>query len=275
VVVGREAHVGATRWLNVQAVPLSARAGIQDLGLLSRGNWQLDPALWSLHWEVVFSLILPLVVLILVRFRRLHGLLAVGVCGALLASRPGSVARLMPPFFIGALLALHATWLAHLRARLGESRVVAMLGLTFVAVALTAQWWLRIDDYALTGHRFALADRLGALLVLLGAGVAVALPLVCGAVAKTLNSRSVQWAGSRSFSLYLVHVPVIVTIAFALGGHPRVATQIALGVPLALLVAEAFYRVAERPSHRRARRAGAAVDAQWRSRPRPRTASAG
>jgi len=80
----------------------------------------------------------------------------------------------------------------------------------------------------------------GALLVLLGAGVAVALPLVCGAVAKTLNSRSVQWAGSRSFSLYLVHVPVIVTLAFALGGHPSVPMQSALGIPVALLVAEAF-----------------------------------
>jgi len=74
---------------------------------------------------------------------------------------------------------------------------------------------------------------------------------------------------------HLVHVPVIVTLAFALGGHPSVPMQSALGIPVALLVAEAFYRVVERPSHQLARRAGAAVDAQWQSRPRPRTASAG
>jgi peptidoglycan/LPS O-acetylase OafA/YrhL len=67
-----------------------------------------------------------------------------------------------------------------------------------------------------------------------------------------------QWLGSRSFSLYLVHLPIAASVAVGLGGQPPLPLALALTLILALPATEIFYRFVERPSHLVARRAGRA-----------------
>jgi peptidoglycan/LPS O-acetylase OafA/YrhL len=80
-----------------------------------------------------------------------------------------------------------------------------------------------------------------------------------------------QWLGSRSFSLYLVHHPIV--LAFAYGFHaPSFVMLLALAVPASLLGAELLHRVVERPCHRVARAVGAQVAARTTGAAPPRAA---
>jgi peptidoglycan/LPS O-acetylase OafA/YrhL len=99
---------------------------------------------------------------------------------------------------------------------------------------LTADWWLG-------PHRVTPA------LVALGAAAVVTVALVSANAATVLNHHTTRWLGSRSFSLYLVHEPVVVTLGFmhALSPFPFVL----VAVPASLMVAELFYRAVEHPAH--------------------------
>ncbi len=121
-------------------------------------------------------------------------------------------------------------------------------------VSMTAVWWVRPDSPVVEhGLRAVVAA---------GACIAVGLPLVLGSLRSFLDTPVMQWAGSRSFSLYLVHEPIVVAAAFALGGTMSVALLAAVAMPVALLAAEGFFRVAERPVHRWSRAFGLWVEAR-------------
>jgi peptidoglycan/LPS O-acetylase OafA/YrhL len=64
------------------------------------------------------------------------------------------------------------------------------------------------------------------------------------------TQRAVAWIGHRSFSLYLVHEPFIVTTAVLLGRRANPVVVLAISLPVSLVVAAAFYRIVEHPSHR-------------------------
>jgi peptidoglycan/LPS O-acetylase OafA/YrhL len=121
-------------------------------------------------------------------------------------------------------------------------------------VAMTSVWWLQ-------PHSSVVEHGLRAV-VAAGACIAVALPLLLGSLRSFLETPVMQWAGSRSFSLYLVHEPIVVAAAFALGGTASVVLVAALAVPVALVAAEGFFRVAERPMHRWSRAFGQWVEAR-------------
>ena len=54
----------------------------------------------------------------------------------------------------------------------------------------------------------------------MGATGLVATAMVPGPFGRWLETRPMQAVGRRSFSLYLVHEPIVVATAFALGGRP-------------------------------------------------------
>jgi peptidoglycan/LPS O-acetylase OafA/YrhL len=249
---------GVSSWLSTYAQPVGLPQVATDMALVLPGHvgqlgWgTLNGVLWSLRWEVLFSLALPF----LLRAESLLTRLALPLLVAipLVVDRAGVHPELMfgPPFLLGVLLALHEPRVAEWRARIAGRRAVpAVVG---VACLLSADLWLPGAERA-KGPSGAL--------VVAGAGLAVLLPLVYASVARPLLTAPMQWLGARSFSLYLVHFPIVLAYAYGLG-HPHLPVLAALAVPTSLLAAEAFHRAVERPCHRLARAAGARAAARER-----------
>jgi peptidoglycan/LPS O-acetylase OafA/YrhL len=239
-VVAHDPVAGATPWLNSHAIPLAMHLVAHDATLIfGAGDGGFSTVLWSLRWEVVFSLLLPVFLFVGAKFdRRLTAAASLAIMFLFAYQHP--YARYLPPFMFGVVLAYSRSavisWLT------GKVLVITLLS----AGALTANWWL-------TG--FA-ANHAGPMLVAAGATGLVAAGITPGAFARLLDTRILQLLGRRSFSLYLVHEPLLVAAAFALGGRPSVLVLAAVALPIVAVVTEVFYRLVERPGHGWARRAG-------------------
>lgn len=235
MVVSHQAVIGATPWLNLHSASLSLSKVAHELTLVfGAGDASVTTVLWSLRWEVFFSLALPLYLLLA---RRLNPLLLAGISLLVVFLGHDDYARYMPVFMLGVILAYQRPWIEE---HLTDTRALLLLGLSFCL--LSGDWWIH-------------PERLGSTLVVVGATGMVACAMHPGHFARLLRSRPFQLVGSRSFSLYLVHEPIVVALAFAVGGKPSLPLLLLAAIPLIVLVTEAFYRLVERPSHRLARMA--------------------
>ena len=232
---------GATWWLNGHAGPLTLhRAAFDSTLVYEAGDGQFSSVLWTLRWEVIFSVLLPAFLFVGSRVR--WDLLVVATI-VVIAFGGGKyeLARYLAPFMLGVALAYGrgriTEWMTPRKARLLLIGSIA---------SLTADWWLR------TGF----VSHIGLGLVAAGATGLVTVAMCPGSFANFLNSRPLRLVGQRSFTLYLVHEPIVVAAAFALGGRPSVIVLAAVSLPVIAIVTEVFYRYVERPTHRLARSLG-------------------
>jgi len=249
----RAAVPGAALWLNEHAVSMTPVHGLGAAALLHQDG---DPAfisvLWSLRWEVYFSLLLPLLLLFPIMTRRRPKTALVGAAASLALIALGAHSnvaflRYMPMFLLGSLMAFHqdslSRWAQKSRARFGA--VLWGVGLPMLTVVL-----LTSDDWA-----FGFGDHHGAALlagttalVSFGACLALFLATYNAGFSRALSSRPGRWLGSRSYSLYLIHEPLLVTIAFAMGGRPNPVLFLLIVIPSVLILAELFWRAVESPA---------------------------
>lgn len=215
---------------------------------LWKASYDIDNVLWSLRWELVFSLSLPLFVIV-ARAVRKHWQVAAAVAVALTVS--GRVVALdavvyLPVFFLGALIAVRLPDLRAWSAR--RSRLFWLVLMVGSSVLLVASWLARPLETKLSSQVLWGLSGLGAAGLVI---VAIGSPLAV----RTLSAAVPRWLGKISFSLYLVQAPIIATVAFALGdaNWPLVA---GLAIPLCLLTAWLFHSAVEKPSHRLARAVG-------------------
>lgn len=243
---------GRSWWLDGHAGAPTVADNAHALTLFGTGHHGLLTVLWSLQWEVAFSLLLPLLLLLAKSSRRWHAPLALAALGMVFAGQAGTGTEYlayMPTFLLGTLMAFNEPLLDRVGAALAAVTTrarAARAGLVVTAVAL-----LGYPQWLGGSHATGLLVTIGAVLLVLSA-------LVLPAVREVLEWRPVQWLGSRSYSLYLVHEPIVVAVAFALA-VPAFPVLLVAAVPAALLVAEAFFRIVERPSQVLAKRAGAAA----------------
>lgn len=224
-------------------------------------QYSLNNPLWSLHWELLYSIVMPLAVALALLIRR-WALIAVAVCCALsFAGRIFEQSELLyfPIFFIGTIMAARMpdllAWVQRPRSRwFMPTFAVASV------VLLIASWLAR--PIAPSGSE--LSHALWALAAPGAAGV-VLVSLAWGPVVRLFETKVVQWFGKISFSLYLVHVPVLATLAFAIGADQYLLVG-AIGIPLSILIAWAFYQGVEARIHRMARRVHRSVAARARRR---------
>ncbi|MET3206655.1 UNVERIFIED_ORG: peptidoglycan/LPS O-acetylase OafA/YrhL [Arthrobacter sp. UYEF13] len=222
---------------------------LEDAFLL-RGSGSLNSPLWSLQWEMLFSLLLPLYVVAAVHIRRawipgLAGLFLITAAGSMLYTE---LPVYLPMFGIGVLMATRQHVLKEWGRQLGRW---AGAGVVTASLVLLCSRWL----FPQLPVVIAMASIGGAALIF--AFIAWPPTITVG------DNSMVRWLGIRSFSLYLVHEPIVVSVAFLLGAtNPFVVALIA--VPMSLLAAEAFFRLVERPSHRLAGAAGRVVTHRWR-----------
>ena len=250
-----------------------AKQGSPDLGIgnLLRevsivgytGRPDVNPPLWSLAWEMWFSLLLPVGVILAVATRRwtlawVAALLATSTTGYLLGIEP---LMYLPAFGLGALLAAnHGALLARttrLARRPGGTLVCAAL--TVLGLLLLIGYWLLRPVLTEPWNDVALALRVP------GAALIVASVALWPPVQRMLSGRLLAWLGTISFSLYLVHFPVVVTFG-QLFGPENWWWGALISVPLSLLLAQLMYRWVERPAQTLAVRVGAAFSA---GHPRP------
>jgi peptidoglycan/LPS O-acetylase OafA/YrhL len=238
----------------------------QALLLGADGGFTLDIPLWTLVHEWRITLLFPLVLLFRGRIAWLLGLalllhvaaIAAGVApdrhqlGPRLQSTILSGAYFALPFAVGAALALGGRAL--------QFRTVRVRGIAWAGILLAASLPFDLGVIAAS-----------AALIVLARGP--------GALPRLLDRPALAWLGRISFSLYLIHMPVLGAMLHGLGGTLSLWGALLLGVPLSLLAAQGFYSLVEAPSQRLSRRirlsggvAATPVGAAGQDRPRPASA---
>lgn len=253
-IVPRTADMGSA-WIQAGATEVTLSRTVRDLTLVL-GTGGLSSPLWSLRWEILFSLLLPLYVWVAYLVRRrplltIAGCLMVVAAGDMLNQ---DVLRYMPMFAIGVLLFP----LIEVSQEMQRNEVVArkhaagapilvlgllLLNLRWLAPALTA-------DVIAGGVLLGLST-LGAIMV-----------VICASqyppVARFLSSSPLLWLGRISFSLYLVHEPIIIGTAYLFGpGNEYIASPVAMAA--SFIVCSLFFRFVERPSHMVAKKAAKVI----------------
>jgi len=245
--IPRVANPDLSSWVNLHD---EAPTVVADAFLL-RGAGSLNSPLWSLQWEMQFSIVLPLYVVLALRFRRawlpcLVGLFLLVAGGNIIYS---PLPLFMPMFGIGVLMAERRDVLERWGLALKFWGWAGLLGLSMV---LLCSRWL----FPQLPGVISLAAIGGALLLFAF--------IACRSAISLGNNSLVQWLGTRSFSLYLVHEPIVVSVVFSL--HATNPFQVlVIAMPFSLLVAEIFFRLVERPSRRLAGAAGMAFTERVRS----------
>ena len=235
-------------------VPSDGIAGALSDGLLLFGTGWLNSPLWSLQWELVFSLLLPAYLLVARSLRRLWllELLALPFVVALAAVAGPRSLFYLAMFGFGVVLAFERDRLLPVARLLADRRagtalaVVCALLLSVEAALLT----VGVDRPAV---RAAAAG-----MQLTGACLALVLALHWEPARRRLSAPWAQWVGARSFSLYLVHEPIAVSSG-ALFPELPVLVHLLGVLPLSLLVADRFSHAVERPAQRLSRRAARAL----------------
>jgi peptidoglycan/LPS O-acetylase OafA/YrhL len=255
-VVFSRSGITGTAWFESHDLKLTFEVIIKDC-LLFMGTSYLNSPLWSLRWEVLFSVLLPLYVFVA---RRLGRAWWIAVIAALVFTKIGAdsgdpIPAYMPMFFLGSVIAVKLDELALLSKRvLSGNPVTGWVIFVASLVGLTCVWWIAafnegpVNNYTRP-------------VVVLSGAVLVVLAIYWQPMVSALNLRPVRWLGMISFSLYLIHEPIVVSVGVLLPSNQWLVPVI--GVPLALILAWGFFYVVEKPSHRLAQlsaRNGASSD---------------
>lgn len=271
LIVPRDPEFGSA-WLRMHLAPQLSVA-LRD-GVLLHGTSNLDSPLWSLQWEVWFSLLLPLLFfgLWVLRASRwwFPAVILLAATSAVahdasvkaaLSSLPGAwmtwgLLTYLPVFGIGMILATKSERLATFAIWIGSRRHAHFVWFTLTGGALVLTICSTVFPVSLVksvadSELFFGAELLGIVLLLF---VSMHAP----GMQRLFQSAPIQWAGSRSFSLYLIHEPILVATALATRSHdylPWLFIAMAL-VPVILVAAEAFNRLIEHPAHLLAKTVG-------------------
>ncbi|MDR6421260.1 peptidoglycan/LPS O-acetylase OafA/YrhL [Paraburkholderia phenoliruptrix] len=240
---------GASGWINGYGwtnhlQPLGAPSVLLMLNNVY-STW-IDNPTWSLVWEMRVSLFFPLIIIPVARFG-ITGVIAVAAAlwGAFHAGQSidahftaasaflGDVhhAFYYASFFlIGAILAKYRGFLFYACSDRGGIGSIAM-----VIAGLTI--WLTT-----WGAKTELMEGLGAAALIVAAASS-------GLFREWLMTGPIQWLGKVSYSLYLIHVPIIMGAEYLLHTRMSHADIACIAAATSLLLAEVFYRAVERPSH--------------------------
>jgi peptidoglycan/LPS O-acetylase OafA/YrhL len=214
---------------------------LQDI-LVLPGTSMLNSSLWSMRFEIAASLIL----FVLLKISRLRLISVIVSLVLALAFAPTSVSwffNYLPFFVSGIVLA---------KSNFNISKTRANLLVVTGSSLLVLPWLLRGMEL-----EFSLDTRLHNVIMLFGTSF-----LCLGAANPSIFStffeaKFAQYLGSRSYSLYLVHAPIVLLVAFWVfsfeGGVKTWPLWVLPTGVLAILVSEIFFRVVESPSHALAR----------------------
>lgn len=227
-------------WVAQHQYNATSLLGIGGASTLVIATGWLNSALWSLKWEVWFSLLLPLYLIVVRACGRWWPLLWPA---ALIASQVGlttdiTALHYLPEFMIGVAAGLHRETVERWTSRVSPAGWIACLVVALLAI--NAPWYPVPVPFSLTWMQ---------------AGCALLVLTVwrSGLVARALNTAPLLWLGQVSFSLYLVHEPIVVSVAQVTGDMWQ---TLGCSLVLSLLAGWAFYTWIEKPAHGLSRSVG-------------------
>lgn len=239
--VSRQPAMGSA-WLNARPDGYSPAAFVADLTLVGGVSRTVSP-LWSLQWEVLFSLLLPVYVVIAARGRlvlQITAAIALAATGAAIGS---AILTYLPMFAIGTALA--ARW-DEVSARCERVAPASWIVAVMASLVGMVSYWLLLPVLPM-----AVTRPLSVVLALAGITVLILAAVNFSPLRSLFASRVLGWFGLISFSLYLVHEPLVIASAYL---FDRPLVGIAVAVPVSLGLAYVFHLLVERPAHRLSRR---------------------
>jgi peptidoglycan/LPS O-acetylase OafA/YrhL len=247
--ISRGVWPGEAKWLAVTVwtrPPTPSSFMAQALLLALDGGYYLDNVLWSLVHEWRISLVLP-VVATAAAFRGKNGarlLVLLGIAfGSVFGGPWGGSFGLGPTFAISLRATLYFLLPFLIGAALESGDIAEVRGDRWqVAAGAIAVLGLgRVDnDYS----------------TFVASALLIWLALQPGLIQRVLRQRAFVWLGTISFSLYLIHEPVLALLFNGLHDRLPPAAICALSLTAALPAAYVFYLLVERPTHRLARLIG-------------------
>jgi len=256
----RDRTASDSAWVQFYTYPdFSWKFAIQAADVFN-GTPDFNSPLWSLRWEVLFSLLLPVFVLVASRGRKLAWAAVALAPFAVLLGYENSVLPLvyLPAFIVGIALAKLFT-LRDESLMTGEQKPrrvpwwahVVWLAVAVVSLFLLILHWLLQPGIGQNTH---VAFASSALIVLGATGIVTVAARWKPAI-RVLSIPPIHWLGRISFSLYLVHAPILIATANVAHALPW-PVQIAIGVGVSFGVAELFTRFVDIPSHRLSKKIG-------------------
>ncbi len=246
VLVPRQEQPHQAFWINRHAEPFSLHGLLGDVTLFA--PTLVNSPLWSLTWEVLFSLLLPLFVSIAAVTRRWWWATAVI---AVLLSALGEYEHqkwlmYLPMFLLGSALAAGWERMPAVPTGLGwVLLVVALLG-------IIVKWWLPVTEWWSPVLPAIVLASAGLMFVLAGKWLPAE---------RFLLGRIPRELGRLSFSLYLVHEPITVSVANLLP-NALPSWLVVVAIPVGIAVAYGFSRLVELPAHRLAKRIAKSLSAR-------------
>jgi peptidoglycan/LPS O-acetylase OafA/YrhL len=234
-------------WVTDRPGEYTTATALQDAVLIKGVSGVVSP-LWSLQWEVLFSAMLPLII-VLARGRFIWLTITLSIVTSTLGFYTGVLPlAYLPMFVVGAAIAMQWDRVEGIGSRLSAARGgdIYWAGLVVVALAMMTTFWV----LAPTLHSAALTVFTRPMIVL-GAAILIVAVALWQPLRALFSLGVVQWLGRVSFSLYLVHEPVVVAVTRALHGS---RWDIPISIVVSVGLATVFYYVVERPSHRLAQR---------------------
>jgi peptidoglycan/LPS O-acetylase OafA/YrhL len=201
----------------------------------------INEAVWSLTWEVRVAILFPLLMLPILRWRNMGAaqvylsLFLLGQAGwHLLRAHPdfaqllGNGFRYTGCFVLGTVIAMN-------RVKIGEwfGRHHSAFGWLCLALGLGICWapWPHFRDD------------------IVGIGAALLIVAIIGTVSlrKWLAKDHWLWLGRQSYSLYLIHVPVVMGTVILYGGKVPPLACLSV-IPVSIVLAQIFHLHVELPS---------------------------
>jgi peptidoglycan/LPS O-acetylase OafA/YrhL len=243
--IPHQAPPGASPYLTALPTGYPIADVLHDATLLGGTSTSVG-VLWSLQWEVLFSLLLPVYLLLVRKYPIPAAIIA--LAGALAGwFYVDQVLMYMPLFFFGALLAQYWKPVLNAFSFLGRGGWLSHLcGTLFVLLGVAAMTAFFELGRPLTA--LGLPPRVVTFpIVVAGMLLLVITSVAWPPLSRLLTLRALVFLGTISFSLYLVHRPIMIAMAYTFGLGTLSAV---LAVVASVAVAIGFFYAFERPIHR-------------------------
>ncbi|KQX51975.1 acyltransferase family protein [Paenibacillus sp. Root444D2] len=249
---------GATAWINLSwSAPINIQVIKSHLLMLGSFMSNLNPVIWSLVHEMRISIIFPLVMLLLIRLDWKKGI-ALGVIVSVMAIilynvfKPAStgteyVASLnyTAMFIIGALLAKYRSHIAQKFTSLSNKIKVLAIAFGLVSYLFVHPSFVINAFHTIPPFYRTVID---SWFVTLGAVVLIIFAINSTFMSRVLRIHFVNFLGKISYSLYLIHIVIFLSMFQLLRGVLPTGMILIASLFISFVVATLMYHFIEKPS---------------------------